>query len=206
MNQIEIPQPEGIESGQDFQTLVARGYAPYMHDEENDLSFFAVVQDKSGESHSLWGENIKRGLEENEVEIGDEVALTKIGKAQVSIKEKQKDGTQIERVINQSQWKVQARHHEVHIKPAQQEGGRAVLGAEMHPQAAQCVSEGRHSGKILAIEDGQVVQKIGRDPDVTVRHDISKLSRVPEVGAVEDISYDKSGRGIVKEKAQELSR
>lgn len=76
-------------------------------------------------------------------------------------------------------------------------------GAEMHQEAAQCVSEGRHSGKILAIEDGQAVQKIGRDPDVTVRHDISKLSRVPEVGAVEDISYDKSGRGIVKDRAQE---
>lgn len=38
---------------------------------------------------------------------------------------------------------------------------------------------------------------------LTVRHDIFKLSGVPEVGAVEDISYDKSGLGIVKVRAQE---
>lgn len=78
--------------------------------------------------------------------------------------------------------------------------------AEKHQEVAQCVSTGSYSGKILAIEGGHVVQKVGRDPDVTARHDISRLSRVPEIGAVEDIAYDKTGRGIVKERAQELSR
>lgn len=76
--------------------------------------------------------------------------------------------------------------------------------SEMHQESAvPCVSEGSYSGKILAIEGNQVIQKVGRDPDKIVRHDISKLSRVPEVGAVEDIAYDKAGRGIVKDKALE---
>ena len=85
---------------------------------------------------------------------------------------------------------------------AQQQTGAEIL----NETTSQCVSSGSYSGKILAIEGGQVVQKVGRDPDKIARHDISKLSRLPEIWAVEDIAYDKAGRGIVKERAQELSR
>jgi hypothetical protein len=48
-----------------------------------------------------------------------------------------------------------------------------------------------------------VVQKVDRDPVKIVRHDISKLSKVPEVCAVEDIAYNKTGHGIIKDKALE---
>lgn len=59
------------------------------------------------------------------------------------------------------------------------------------------VSAGNYSGKILAIESGQVVQKIGRSPDDVVRHDVSKLSNLPKVGEVEDIHYA-NGKGVVQ--------
>lgn len=59
------------------------------------------------------------------------------------------------------------------------------------------VSAGNYSGKILAIENGQVVQKIGRSPNDVVRHDVSKLSVVPKVGEVEDIHYA-GGTGVVQ--------
>ena len=65
------------------------------------------------------------------------------------------------------------------------------------------VSSGSFEGKILRFENGQAVQKTGRDPDVTVRHDISKLSKALVVGEVASIKYDKDGRGMVEDKAQE---
>ena len=65
------------------------------------------------------------------------------------------------------------------------------------------VSSGNFEGKILRFENGQAVQKTGRDPDVTVRHDISKLSKTLVVGEVASIKYDKDGRGMVDDKLQE---
>jgi Large polyvalent protein-associated domain 7 len=65
------------------------------------------------------------------------------------------------------------------------------------------VSSGSFEGKILRFENGQAVQKTGRDPDVTVRHDISKLSKTLIVGEVATIKYDKDGHGIVEGKMQE---
>lgn len=65
------------------------------------------------------------------------------------------------------------------------------------------VSTGNFEGKILRFENGQAVQKTGRDPDVTVRHDVSKLSKTLIVGEVVSIKYDKDGLGMVEDKAQE---
>ena len=62
------------------------------------------------------------------------------------------------------------------------------------------VSSGDFEGKILRFENGQAVQKIGRDPDVTVRHDISKLSKDLVVGEVASIHYDKDGYAMVYDK------
>ena len=65
------------------------------------------------------------------------------------------------------------------------------------------VSVGSFEGKILRFENGQAVQKTGREPDITVRHDISKLSKVLVVGEVASIKYDKDGRSLVEDKIQE---
>lgn len=62
-----------------------------------------------------------------------------------------------------------------------------------------CVNEGVYEGKITEVADGFAKQKAGRDPDVFVRHDLSKLSRVPEKDEVVGIQY-KNGRGQVSEK------
>lgn len=72
-------------------------------------------------------------------------------------------------------------------------------------QLGALVDSGVHSGKILGIKDGYVIQKVGRDPDKVVRHDLSKLSRVPDVGDVEDIGYD-NGRGMLKEPGKGLEQ
>lgn len=71
------------------------------------------------------------------------------------------------------------------------------------PWLGAVVDSGMHSGKILEIKDGYAIQKVGRDPDKVVKHDLAKLSRVPKVGEVEDIGYE-AGRGILKELGQTL--
>ena len=65
-----------------------------------------------------------------------------------------------------------------------------------------CVNEGIYSGKILSVENGVAVQKVGRDPDVVVRHDLSKLSQPVKEGEVLDIAY-KGGQGLVVGKGLE---
>lgn len=65
---------------------------------------------------------------------------------------------------------------------------------------------GNYSGKIMAIEAEQYVQKIGRDPDVVVRHDIGKLFGFLKVGGVVDIEYMDDGLGTVTERLIDLGR
>lgn len=86
-------------------------------------------------------------------------------------------------------------------------GANPVPGATAGQRPAVVVNEDPHnettmfSGTILRIE---VVQKIGRDPGDVVRHDISKLSRLPAVGTVADIRFGKDGIGVVASKETAL--
>ncbi len=66
------------------------------------------------------------------------------------------------------------------------------------------VVDGKYSGEILDVINGQVIQKIDRAGKVVV-HDISRLSTVPKKGSIEDIHYS-NGRGVVKERAREDAR
>lgn len=65
--------------------------------------------------------------------------------------------------------------------------------------AEQPAPNGLYEGKIMSVEGNQVVQKIGRDPDVVVRHNIANLSRVPGKNEVVGIVY-KDGKGAVSSK------
>lgn len=65
--------------------------------------------------------------------------------------------------------------------------------------AQRPVTRGSYEGKILDVQDNQVIQKTGRDPDVFVRHDIANLSRVPVKDEVVGILY-KDGKGLVSGK------
>lgn len=56
--------------------------------------------------------------------------------------------------------------------------------------------DGKYIGKILEIENEQVIQKIGRDPYLVVKHDISNLSQAPNKNDVVTIHYS-NGAGIV---------
>jgi hypothetical protein len=66
------------------------------------------------------------------------------------------------------------------------------------------ILDGKYIGKIIEIKNEQVVQKIGRDPYLVVRHDISKLSHIPNKNDVVTIHYSNE-LGIVS-KAKGLER
>lgn len=73
----------------------------------------------------------------------------------------------------------------------------AITAAQLDKEKAPIVKEGMYVGRIVKIEDGFAVQKIGRDPSEVVQHDVAYLSRVPALGQVADIRY-LDGNGIVK--------
>ncbi len=79
---------------------------------------------------------------------------------------------------------------------------QAKLAARL---AQQCVTSGVYEGKVLSADDKQVVQKIGRDPDVFVRHDIKNLSRIPAKDEVVGIQYQ-DGKGQVSGKENQLEK
>lgn len=71
--------------------------------------------------------------------------------------------------------------------------------------APNCVLDGSYNGPIVEVDDGVVLQKIGRDPDKVVRHDCSKLSRIPKINEIVDIKY-KNGLGKVSDRAIEIAQ
>lgn len=62
------------------------------------------------------------------------------------------------------------------------------------------VTEGSYSGSVIKIINGVVTQKIGRGLNEVIRHDVSRLSRVPEQDEVVDIRYA-GGVGQVSERS-----
>lgn len=62
--------------------------------------------------------------------------------------------------------------------------------------ALDVVRVGDYNGKVINIVDGVATQKVGRDPDRVVRHDMSNLSRNVAIGDVVDINY-RGGVGVV---------
>jgi hypothetical protein len=64
---------------------------------------------------------------------------------------------------------------------------------------------GLFSGKVMSVKDGIAVQKIGRNDNNVVRHDLRNLSRPPEVGEVVEIKYGK-GTGQIVDRSAELAR
>lgn len=84
--------------------------------------------------------------------------------------------------------------------------GLATGSTKTNPvQMRDVISEGFHSGKVFTVVGGVATQKVGRDPDKIVRHDMSKLSRNVVAGEVVDINYV-GGVGVVGSRTKEIER
>lgn len=66
-------------------TLIDHGQAPFDHNEENELNYFAVLRNKSGVNRTSWGVDLERAISESGVELGDEVVMTNLGREPVTV-------------------------------------------------------------------------------------------------------------------------
>lgn len=65
------------------------------------------------------------------------------------------------------------------------------------------VLEGTFNGMVLNVIDGVATQKVGRDPDRVVRHNVARLSEKIVPGDVLDINY-RGGVGVVGSRTKEI--
>lgn len=73
--------------------LLDHGSAPYQHDPENSDSYYAVIGNRSGTDHIVWGVDLARAIDEGGARIGDMVSLENLGKRWVTIEAPVRDET-----------------------------------------------------------------------------------------------------------------
>lgn len=168
--------------------LVAHGAAPYDHNPKNKASYFATVENESGQSRTVWGKDLERSLSEAGAQPGDVVSLIEGGREPVEVEVEGPDGKRDWKTAHRVNWNtaVLSRAAEVAQEPQ-----------------VDVASSGLFLGPIVRVEEGRIAQKAGRDPNKLIWHDVSKLQgKVPGVGEWAEINYSR-GVGQVKEQPRE---
>ena len=78
--------------------LLSHGSAPYENNPNKSLSYFAKLQSKSGELHTVWGVDLQRALTESGAKTGEQISLDRSGAETVQLA----DGKTAERNL----WRV----------------------------------------------------------------------------------------------------
>lgn len=84
--------------------LINHGTAPYQDNPQNQLSYFAELEDQ-GKTKKVWGKEIQSAIINANVKIGDDIVLNNLGKQSVSIpdpKDNQKSIT-----VQKNMWEVE---------------------------------------------------------------------------------------------------
>lgn len=97
---------EKVEAGK-WSELLEHGAAPYKHKEGEKESYFARLRLADGKETEVWGVDIERALAEAEAHPGDLVHLERVGKQQVTVKERTADGSTIEKTANRIAWSAE---------------------------------------------------------------------------------------------------
>jgi hypothetical protein len=71
--------------------LVDHGAAPYQHEQGNSPSYFVSLRGASGEVTAHWGLDLERAMGESGATVGDQVALAKLGRQRVQVREPIRD-------------------------------------------------------------------------------------------------------------------
>ena len=176
-------------------TLVEQGTAPYNHNPNAKASPYAVLVNDEGVPHTFWGQDLPRSIQEAGAEVGDTVSLIAGERTPVSVPVQQPDGTTRNEIFNRVSWEA---HVLAKAKTIDSPAVEAVLA----------VDKGMHIGPVMAIKDGKIGQKTGRDPNKLVWHEISKLEgKVPGIGEMAEIGYSMGkGKVLAKELERGVSR
>lgn len=171
--------------------LVEQGTAPYNHNPKAKASPYAVLTNDAGVSHTFWGQDLPRSIEEAGVVVGDKISLIPGERTPVNVPIREADGTERIGTFNRVSWEtnVLAKAKSIEAPP---------------PEIQKTVEQGLHIGTVMAIKDGMIGQKTGRDPNKLVWHSLEKMDGpVPEVGAMVEIGYS---NGKAKVMTKELER
>lgn len=170
--------------------LIAQGFAPFQNIPGGKSSPFATLENDAGQKETVWGVDLPRSIEEAGAQIGDTVTLERGERRPVEVEVVLPDGSKGVETFNRVTWKTNV------LEKAKEVSEPSV----QH----QLVESGTHIGPVMAIKDGLIGQKTGRDPNKLVWHEISKLQgRVPAIGDMAEIGYS---QGLGKVKGPELQR
>lgn len=83
--------------------IIETGYAPYLHNKENDDNYFIKLATKYGE-RTVWGEELRSALHNAKAAPGDAVAIACLGKKNVTVETAKRDdkGNRTEKVVSKS--------------------------------------------------------------------------------------------------------
>jgi len=177
--------------------LVEHGAAPFNHERNNKLSYFAVLENEEGKREVKWGVDLDRSLTVAGAKVGDVVSLVRGELTPVTVDEKQLDGSVVPKSANRVTWETAILSRAIDV------AGHGQLGS-LAP-AKEVAAAGLHVGKIVEIVDGFAKQQTGRDPVNDVKwHELSKMDGPAlEVGKLAEIQY---AGGMGKVKGPELER
>ncbi|WP_304350886.1 LPD7 domain-containing protein [Comamonas testosteroni] len=170
--------------------LIAQGFAPFQNIPGGKSSPFAVLENDAGQKETVWGVDLPRSIQEAGAQIGDTVSLERGERRAVEVEVELPDGSKGFETFNRVTWKTNV------LEKAQDVSEVSVK--------LPAVESGTHIGPVMAIKDGLIGQKTGRDPNKLVWHEISKLQgKVPAIGDMAEIGYS---QGLGKVKGPEMQR
>ncbi|PKF50228.1 LPD7 domain-containing protein [Enterovibrio nigricans] len=82
------PNKEEHSMREEIGVVVSHKEAPYQHNKKNALSY-VVELESHGKVREVWGKDLKRVMEKNQVQQGDKIKLTQSGQKDVTVTEKQ---------------------------------------------------------------------------------------------------------------------
>ena len=106
------PRPQTRDRSGIRGTLVEHGRAPYLHEPEQPMSYYATIRTPRGE-RTVWGVDLERSLKEavSQPQVGDEVVLRAVRQDPVTVRvvERDADGSTVEtqRLAARNRWSVE---------------------------------------------------------------------------------------------------
>lgn len=153
-----VPQPDYARTASEHYargTLLEQGVRPYQAREGAKPAPFAVVEDRDGEKHTVWGKDLPKAIEVGGVKIGDTVELRAYRTEPKTVQ--LANGEQ--RVVPQSTWSA-APHDFVAHETQQREQHEGQHGKIRH-EVAMTVEERMASWLDASVQNPEHYQKTG---------------------------------------------
>ncbi|MGK8200555.1 hypothetical protein [Burkholderia cepacia] len=153
-----VPQPDYARTASEHYargTLLEQGVRPYQNREGAKPAPFAVVEDRDGEKHTVWGKDLPKAIEVGRVKIGDTVELRAYRTEPKAVQ--LANGEQ--RVVPQSTWS--AAPHDFVAHETQQREQHEGQHRKIRHEVAMTVEERMASWLDASVQNPEHYQKTG---------------------------------------------